>query len=69
MPPCNTCHGYGYVRVIHRGNGVTDYTGPIIPVGPIRWYFADYGVQLCLCPGCQSAAAKRRRAQEVSGYE
>jgi len=60
MPPCNTCHGYGYVRVIHRGNGVTDYTGPIIPVGPIRWYFADYGVQICLCPHCQTVAGKKR---------
>ena len=62
MPPsdCPTCHGFGYVRNIHRGHGVKDYTGPLIAVGPIRWYFADYGVQIYLCPHCQTVAGKKR---------
>lgn len=64
MPRCSTCGDFGYVRLIHRGHGVKDYTGPLIVVGPIRWYFADYGVQTCLCPHCQTVAGKKRMAAE-----
>ncbi len=67
MPRCNTCNGFGYVRLIHRGHGVKDCQRPLIPAGPIRWYFADYGAQLCYCPDCnpngQTVGAKKR-AQE-----
>ena len=72
MPPsdCPTCHGFGYVRNIHRGHGVKDYTGPLIAVGPIRWYGHDYGVQTCYCPDCnplgQTVAARKAARERIA---
>lgn len=67
---CKMCHDFGYVRLIHRGHGVTDYGGPLVAVGPVRWYFPDYGVQTCYCPHChphgQTVAAKKQAQERVA---
>jgi hypothetical protein len=68
--PCNTCNGFGYVRLIHRGHGVKDCQRPLIPAGSIRWYGHDYGVQTCYCPDCnplgQTVAARKAARERIA---
>lgn len=67
MPPapkCSTCGDMAFVKLYHYGNGMKSSSRDLADAGPIRWYFHDYGVQLCYCPDCQTAAAKKRRAAE-----
>lgn len=69
MPPseCPTCGGQQFVSLKHYGHDHKSSSRDLVPAGPIRWYFADYGAQLCYCPDCnpngQTVAAKKR-AQE-----